>query len=306
MRFYPTGGGGGPDLDVITAGEEQVLNPYVIVDKEGNPLTGTMPDNGSISQSLNCGESYTIAKGYHDGTGLITANTLASQTGGATASDNDVVSPKTFWKDGVLHTGTKATMAGGTYTPSTSQQTIACGGKAMTSNIIIPAFSLPSANIIKRGSSITIYGQTVSGSFEGYLDRYYNIFMDGNVTGVNYQGSYTNYVNVGSTISFQTNSNQISRKGIAFNSPVSFSSYSKLYVRYSCDVSLNVAVVREGQDYAKWEVSSSSRYTIDSNTFEVALDISDISRQPTVFIGTLSFSAGYSGAIYRIVLGRPA
>ncbi len=38
------GGGSGADLDVITAGAGDVLAGKVTVDKEGNPITGTMPD----------------------------------------------------------------------------------------------------------------------------------------------------------------------------------------------------------------------------------------------------------------------
>lgn len=52
--------------------------------------TGSMTNNGAVSQALNCGGSYTVPEGYHDGTGTVTANSLASQTGvdsGKTAID---------------------------------------------------------------------------------------------------------------------------------------------------------------------------------------------------------------------------
>ena len=38
----------------------------------------------------------------------MTANSLASQTGGATAADGDVLSGKTYWKDGAKRTGSMA------------------------------------------------------------------------------------------------------------------------------------------------------------------------------------------------------
>ena len=44
-------------------------------------LTGTMPNRGKVTVTLDCSESYTITDGYHDGTGTVTANSLASQTG---------------------------------------------------------------------------------------------------------------------------------------------------------------------------------------------------------------------------------
>jgi len=42
------------------------------VSLNGVEVTGTMPNNGSVSKSLSGGESFTIPKGYHDGTGVIT------------------------------------------------------------------------------------------------------------------------------------------------------------------------------------------------------------------------------------------
>lgn len=45
-RVLMTGGGGGPDLDVITATDDDVLSGKVIVDKDGNPLTGTLSLTG--------------------------------------------------------------------------------------------------------------------------------------------------------------------------------------------------------------------------------------------------------------------
>ncbi|WP_448863705.1 hypothetical protein [Clostridium sp.] len=41
-RIWMPGGGGGADLDVVTAEAKDVLAGKVIVDKDGNPLSGTM------------------------------------------------------------------------------------------------------------------------------------------------------------------------------------------------------------------------------------------------------------------------
>ena len=45
-RILMTGGGGGADLDVITAEVDDILSGKVIVDKDGNPLTGTLTLSG--------------------------------------------------------------------------------------------------------------------------------------------------------------------------------------------------------------------------------------------------------------------
>ncbi len=109
--WMPGGGGGGADLDLVTAQAGDVLAGRVIVGPGGEPLTGTlaltgtaadsqvldgktyyntdaktlrtgkMPERGAQKASLNCGQSCTILDGHHNGAGTVTANSLASQTG---------------------------------------------------------------------------------------------------------------------------------------------------------------------------------------------------------------------------------
>ena len=68
-------------------------------------VTGTMPDNGAVSASLNCDGSYTIPAGYHNGSGIITAASLSSQTQ-ATATSDNILGNKTAWVNGTKITGT--------------------------------------------------------------------------------------------------------------------------------------------------------------------------------------------------------
>ena len=98
-------GGGGADLSFITATAAQILSGKVGADSEGNPITGTMPNHGAVSKALNCGESYTIPAGYHNGSGKVTVNSLASQTAG-TATAAHIYSGKTAWVGGTKLTGT--------------------------------------------------------------------------------------------------------------------------------------------------------------------------------------------------------
>lgn len=66
---------------------------------EAIEIVGTMPNNGSVSDDLNCGEEFVIPAGYHDGTGKVTANSLASQTG-ATAEAGQILEGETAWVNG--------------------------------------------------------------------------------------------------------------------------------------------------------------------------------------------------------------
>lgn len=68
-------------------------------------VTGSMTNQGAKTASLNCSESYIIPQGYHNGTGQVTANSLASQTVG-TATAGDIASGKTAWVGGEELTGT--------------------------------------------------------------------------------------------------------------------------------------------------------------------------------------------------------
>lgn len=64
-----------------------------------------MANQGAKTSSLNCGKSYTIPAGYHNGSGKITANSLASQTS-ATATAAKILSGYTAWVNGSKLTGT--------------------------------------------------------------------------------------------------------------------------------------------------------------------------------------------------------
>ena len=105
-------GGGGADLDAVTAGAGDVLAGKVIVGPDGEPLTGTlalsgnasdgqvlsgqtyyntdaktkrtgtMPNKEAVNQSLAINGSYTIPEGYHNGNGKVTQSvkTKGAQT----------------------------------------------------------------------------------------------------------------------------------------------------------------------------------------------------------------------------------
>lgn len=70
-------------------------------------ITGSMANIGAVTAALNCGQSYTVPQGYHNGTGKITANSLASQTP-ATATAANLSKGATAWVNGRIITGTGA------------------------------------------------------------------------------------------------------------------------------------------------------------------------------------------------------
>lgn len=64
------------DVSAVTATAADVLTGKVFVDKAGKTTTGTMPNNGAVTETLTPEKlSYTIPKGYHSGTGKVQITT---------------------------------------------------------------------------------------------------------------------------------------------------------------------------------------------------------------------------------------
>ena len=93
---------GGTSSEEVTATKANVLAGTTTITSDSNDeiVEGTMPNNGAASSTLNCGESYSILEGYHNGSGIITANSLASQTVG-TATAARIVTGDTAWVNGI-------------------------------------------------------------------------------------------------------------------------------------------------------------------------------------------------------------
>lgn len=106
------GGNGSPSEGVLTgeftgdanATASQILSDYSAYVK-GSKVTGTMTNRGAVTSTLNAGGSYTIPAGYHNGSGKVSVNSLASQTS-ATATAAQILSGYTAWVNGSKLTGT--------------------------------------------------------------------------------------------------------------------------------------------------------------------------------------------------------
>lgn len=65
------------DVTGVTAGAAEVLAGEKIVDANGNVVTGTMPNNGAVTQLLDTATTeYIIPEGYHDGSGAISVEPI--------------------------------------------------------------------------------------------------------------------------------------------------------------------------------------------------------------------------------------
>lgn len=142
--WMPGGGGGGAKSDDTNVTKEYVLagRTYIGSDTDDEVGTGTMPDKAGITQSAagsvdsankrvqltipSLGRYSTTSKLY------IAYSTLASLIG--------LTAAKLWPNNTVLGiTSSKQMMSGQTITPSTIQQRVSCGGKAMSSDIVVNA-----------------------------------------------------------------------------------------------------------------------------------------------------------------------
>ena len=102
-----------PASDFGNAAQSSVLSGNTFTSTSGIKIAGTMPDNGAVAPSaLAAGGSYTIPAGYHNGSGKVTAQSLATMTASGDATAGEILSGKKAYVDGNLITGTIPTKSG--------------------------------------------------------------------------------------------------------------------------------------------------------------------------------------------------
>lgn len=168
-------GGSGADVDPVTAESWQVLQDAVIVDKNGNPLTGTMPNRAAINPMINAGERFPIPEGYHNGLGGVTANSLVAQTPGNLQS-NYILSPYFGWSNGVKVQGNIASIGAQTISPTSYQQTVQTAGKYLSGNVTVNGVTNLKPENVKKGVQIG----DVKGVWEGWVPTANDLYYRGN------------------------------------------------------------------------------------------------------------------------------
>ena len=77
------------DVSAVTAEASQVLATKIFVTSDGTITTGTMANNGAVSQILTAAStSYTVPSGYHNGSGTVSIVTEEKSATPTTASQN--------------------------------------------------------------------------------------------------------------------------------------------------------------------------------------------------------------------------
>ena len=124
--------------------------------KQGSKLTGTMPDNGSVTGTiLTKAGQYTVPQGYHDGSGKV----------GIDSTEQAKIIPGNI-REGITILGVEGTMSGSesmhpqqkTVTPSTTSQVISPDSPTYNclSQVTVEAIPYTEADNSAGGKTVTI------------------------------------------------------------------------------------------------------------------------------------------------------
>lgn len=336
-RIWMPGGGGGADLDVVTAGANDVVAPKVIVGPDGEPISGNLVDQplGVAASGFRNGGSNVFFVDFPKGAyrqessvGLPSINVTAEQirnAGGLTAAKlaqgqsafgltgtykglgnaaaADVRSGKTFSTAALSNAaGTMPEQGGSTTTPGTAAKTIVAANRYVTGSIIVAGdANLVPGNIKKN---VTIFG--VKGTWSGYVPVATDLYLRGqNPGGLNEQHS--------SSISFDEGQITLSgavSKTLHFANNVSFVGFTRLNfeVYRGNDTSSQTRIeVMEGTPGSASEGAKSSTILASTSpgNYTMSIDISALQMSRAWYIRVISLNYTTSsthGAIYHIWL----
>ena len=154
------------DVSSVTATAGDVLANKIFVDDEGNVTPGTMPENGTVSRTLDAttgNQSYTIPEGHHSGSGTVSIVLETKSATPTTASQN--IAP-TAGK--VLSRVTVAAIP--------AQYGDTTGDDAVAANLLAGTTAHSNSN----GSAVQIEGSmpnngAISGSIDGLTTTSYSV-----------------------------------------------------------------------------------------------------------------------------------
>ena len=105
-NFFLASGG----VDDVNFSASDLLSGKTANNSDGEKVTGTMPNIGQQTATINAGGKVTISKGYHDGTGYVQSNSMSTQLSNLgvtlTSASQLVNGVKAVNKYGNLVTGT--------------------------------------------------------------------------------------------------------------------------------------------------------------------------------------------------------
>ena len=139
ILFPISGGGGGGNLDEITASAEYVKSPYTFMNSEGDIEEGTMVDRENWGAAVGMNDRVTVPEGYHDGSGEVYGPTV-TQRGAWTSRlgiNDKVMIPEGYHNGNGYVDQDISTLGEQKVVPKLSRHTLWTADQYMTGNVII-------------------------------------------------------------------------------------------------------------------------------------------------------------------------
>lgn len=137
--LFPVSGGGGGNLDEITASAEHVKSPYTFMNSEGDIEEGTMVDRENWGAAVGMNDRVTVPEGYHDGSGEVYGPTV-TQRGAWTSRlgvNEKVMIPEGYHNGNGYVDQDISTLGEQKAVPKLSRHTLWTANQYMTGNVII-------------------------------------------------------------------------------------------------------------------------------------------------------------------------
>lgn len=137
--LFPVSGGGGGNLDEITASAEHVKSPYTFMNSEGDIEEGTMVDHENWGAAVGMNDRVTVPEGYHDGSGEVYGPTV-TQRGAWTSRlgiNGKVMIPEGYHNGNGYVDQDISTLGEQKVVPKLSRHTLWTANQYMTGNVII-------------------------------------------------------------------------------------------------------------------------------------------------------------------------
>lgn len=137
--LFPVSGGGGENLDEITASAEYVKSPYTFMNSEGDIEEGTMVDRENWGAAVGMNDRVTVPEGYHDGSGEVYGPTV-TQRGAWTSRlgiNGKAMIPEGYHNGNGYVDQDISTLGEQKVVPKLSRHTLWTANQYMTGNVII-------------------------------------------------------------------------------------------------------------------------------------------------------------------------
>ena len=137
--LFPVSGGGGGNLDEITASAEYVKSPYTFMNSEGDIEEGTMVDRENWGAAVGMNDRVTVPEGYHDGSGEVYGPTV-TQRGAWTSRlgiNGKAMIPEGYHNGNGYVDQDISTLGEQKVVPKLSRHTLWTANQYMTGNVII-------------------------------------------------------------------------------------------------------------------------------------------------------------------------